>query len=312
MKIGAVQARSVWLNRAATVEKIISTIADAERQGIQLLAFPEAFLCGYPFWLCRTNAAAFGDPRQGRAYAQFLEAAAEADSPETARIEEACRDHGVSIVLGMNERGKDGARGSVYCSLLTIDAEKGCVGVHRKLVPTHDERLCWAQGDAHGLKVHDIGGFRVGGLNCWENFMPLSRFALYSGGEEIHIAAWPGNASVAGVSPQFIANEARVWVFSVMGLLSLSDIPDDFEFKADLEAAGDTDFFRGGTVVFNPAGERVAEIALGQEGLVTVEVDHESVGGQRQMKDVAGHYHRSDLFDLSLDARRPTPLNRRE
>lgn len=310
MKIGAAQVRPVWLDTDATVEKIIAVIADAADQGIELLAFPESFLSGYPFWLCRTNAAAFDDARQARAYAQFIDAAIEADGPQIKRIEEACREYRVSIYLGINERGSDSAHGSIYCSMLTIDAVKGVLGLHRKLVPTHDERLCWTQGDAHDLRIHDIGGFRVGGLNCWENWMPLARFALYAGGEEIHIAAWPGNASVAGVAPQFIANEARVWVISVMGLLSIDDIPDTFEFKSDMAASGEREFFKGGSVIINPAGDMVAEIAPGLEGIISTDADLSSVYAQRQMKDVSGHYHRPELFELKVDTRRPESLRR--
>ncbi|MBU2967322.1 carbon-nitrogen hydrolase family protein [Amphritea sp. 2_MG-2023] len=310
MKIGAAQLRPIWLDSAATTDKIISTIAKAASMGIELLAFPESFLSGYPFWLCRTNAAAFNDPRHGRAYAQFLEAAIEPNGTEITRISEACKDYGVSIFLGVNERGTTSARGSIYCSMIVIDSEKGVCGIHRKLVPTHDERLCWAPGDAHGLQIHKIRGFRVGGLNCWENWMPLARFALYAEGEEIHIASWPGNKSVVGVAPEFIATEARVWVISVLGLLSLNDIPDSFEFKADLVANNDHDYFLGGSKIVDPTGKTIVEAEIGQEAIIHTNADIESVNAERQMKDVSGHYNRSDLLQLEINSIRPTAVQR--
>ncbi|MFD0986329.1 carbon-nitrogen hydrolase family protein [Methyloligella solikamskensis] len=309
MRIGAAQLRPRWLDKAGTVRKVIEAIGQAAAQDVQLLAFPEAFLSGYPFWLCRTNAAAFDEPLQKQAYAQFLDAAVEVPSAEIAQIVETCRDHKVSIFLGANERGSQIGRGSIYCAMIAIDAESGVRGVHRKLVPTFDERLCWSPGDGNGMKAHAFDGVRVGALNCWENWMPFPRFAMYASGEDVHIAAWPGNAAVAGVAPQFIAREGRVYVVSVMGLLSLADIPDDFALKPELAAQDETDFFTGGTVIVAPTGELIAEAASGEETIVTAEIDLAAVRGERQNFDVSGHYNRPDVFDFSVSRRRPGPVD---
>src|SRR5271156_1707397 len=139
MKIAGAQIRPKWLDKAGTTQRIIETIGAAAQDGVQLLVFPEAFLSGYPFWLCRTDGASFDSARQRTAYAQFLEASVETDSREIASIVEAARDQRISVQLGINERGRSAGRGSVRCSLLTIHQDRGLVGVHRKLIPTYDE-----------------------------------------------------------------------------------------------------------------------------------------------------------------------------
>ncbi len=304
MKIAAAQIRPKWLDKPGTVQRVTDTLRLAAAQGIELIAFPEAFLSGYPFWLCRTNGASFDDPSQKSAYAQFLEAAVEADSTEIRTIVEAARDYGVSAYLGVNERGRDAGRGTVYCSLFAIDAAQGLVGVHRKLMPTYDERLCWGPGDAHGLQVHKISGVGVAGLCCWENWMPLARFALYSGGEDLHISVWPGNAEVAEGIVSAIAREGRVWSLSVHGLLSLSDVASDFVFKKMLQEAGYNVIFRGGSSLVDPSGKVVVAPTLDVEGLISYDIDLAAVRLNRQTFDVSGHYHRPDIFKLQIDGAR--------
>lgn len=308
MKVAAAQIRPVWLDPEKTVDRIIETIADAATHKVDLLAFPEAYLSGYPFWLCRTNGAAFDDARQRQAYAAFLEAAVEVNSPLVDRVAEAARDHGVSVYLGMNERGARAGRGSIWCTMLAIHRDKGVLGAHRKLMPTHDERLCWAIGDAHGLRVHDFGGLRGSALNCWENWMPQARYALYAGGAEVHVAAWPGNEGVANVAPEFIAQEGRLWVVSVMGLLSMADIPADFPFRDQLVSEGVDTIFRGGSRIVSPMGEIVAEGPADFEGLITAEVDLALLAGARQSLDPAGHYARTDIFDVTIRGDRPEAI----
>ncbi len=300
MKIAAAQIRPKWLDKAGTLAKAVDTIAAAADQGVDLVVFPEAFLAGYPFWICRTDGASFEDRLQSVAYAQFIEAAVEADGPEVKRLVEAARDYKVSVFLGMNERGTSVGRGSVYCALLKIDSEQGFLGIHRKLMPTHDERLCWGAGDAHSLKTHRIAGFQVGGLCCWENWMPLARFALYCGGEELHVSLWPGNAVVADHVVGATAREGGVWSLSVHGLLSMSDIPDDFVFKPQLLEEGYTDMLRGGSALYAPDGTLVIPPAIGIEGLICHEISREKIYEARHFLDITGHYHRPEIFELKV------------
>jgi nitrilase len=304
LHLGIAQLRPAWGNKAATVDIITGAIAEAARRGIELLAFSETFLSGYPFWVCRTNGAAFEDARQQHAYAQFVEAAAEIDGPELRIIAEAARDHRVSVYLGVNERGSRAGRGSVWCTLVTISAQSGVIGAHRKLMPTYDERLCWAAGDARDLRTHAFGDFRVGGLNCWENWISYARAALYEDGEDVHICVWPGNECVTKGLPLFAAQEGRVWCASVCGLLSLKDVPEDFEFYRDFSDAGLDVIFAGGSAIYSPAQEVVARLEPGFVGIVSHEIDRASLHRARQSFDPSGHYARPDIFALSVHRHR--------
>jgi len=305
LKLGIAQLHPAWGNKAATTQIVIDAIAQAARQGIELLAFSETFLSGYPFWICRSGAAAYDEARQQRAYAQFLEQGVEIDGTEIAAIRQAAGDHHVSVYLGMNERGAKAGRGSIWCSLVTIDAEKGVLGAHRKLVPTYEERICWAIGDALELRTYPFGAFRVGGLNCWENWMPLARNALYEDGEDIHICVWPGNAaSVTHDLAKVVAHEGRVWAASVAGLLSLADIPEDFEFYNDLKAAGFDVIFEGGSMIVSPEQKIVAQIPPLISGITGFEVDMASIRRARADFDVSGHYSRPDIFQVQMNRSR--------
>jgi nitrilase len=304
LHLGIAQLRPSWGNKAATVEIITNAIAEGAARGIELLAFSETFLSGYPFWVCRTNGAAFEDTRQQRAYAQFVAAAAEIDGPELRQIAQAARDHRVSVYLGVNERGAKAGRGSVWCTLVTIDAQHGIVGAHRKLMPTHDERLCWAAGDARDLRCHEFGGLRVGGLNCWENWITHARAALYEDGEDVHINVWPGNEGVTKGLPMFVAQEGRVWCASICGLLSLGDVPTDFEFYKDFAAAGLDVIFAGGSAIYSPEQKTVARLEPGVAGIVSHELDRATLHRARQSFDPAGHYARPDIFSLSINRNR--------
>jgi len=300
MKLGIAQLAPIWLNKAATTKLIIQQIEMAAAQGIELLAFSETFLSGYPFWVCRTNAAAFEDQRQQRAYGQFLEEAVEISGPEIEAITQACRDFKVGVYLGVNERGSRAGRGTVWCTLVTIHPQKGMLGAHRKLMPTHDERLCWGAGDAQDLRTHEFGAFRVGGLNCWENWIVPARMALYQDGEDVHISIWPGNASVTRNLPQLVAHEGRVWSASVCGLLSMSDVPSDFEYYNDLIADGTDVIFSGGSMIISPDQKIVAEIAAGIAGIASYDIDMGSIREARHNFDPAGHYSRPDIFALEV------------
>jgi nitrilase len=304
LHLGIAQLHPAWGNKAATVEIVIGAIAEAAQRGIELLAFSETFLSGYPFWICRTNGAAFEDARQQRAYAHFVEAAVELEGPELRQIAQAAQDHKISLYLGVNERGSKAGRSSVWCTLVTIDANRGVLGGHRKLMPTFDERLCWAAGDARDLRCHEFSGFRVGGLNCWENWITHARTALYEDGEDVHISVWPGNESVTRGLPLFAAQEGRVWCASVCGLLSFADIPTDFEFHKDFQAAGLDVIFAGGSAIYSPEQEMVARLEPGVPGIASFEIDRATLHRARQSFDPAGHYARPDIFSLSINRAR--------
>lgn len=304
LRIAAAQLRSVWLDPAATTEKAISWLEEAARQGVELVAFPETFLSGYPFWLELTGGARFNDALQKQAFAAYLDAAVELGGPEIARITEAARDLGVFVYLGTTERDSAAARGTVFCTLVAIDPRKGVVGTHRKLMPTYEERLVWGKGDGHGLRVHPVGAARVGGLNCWENWMPQARHALYAQGEDLHVSVWPGSVRNTADITRFIALEGRVFSLAANGLLSLSDIPTSFPLYAQLEALGASDFLTGGSAIAAPDGSWLVEPVAHEERLVVADIDLAVVRGERQNFDPAGHYSRPDVFDVRVDRSR--------
>lgn len=304
MKVAAAQARSVWLNKTKTTQKIIEILVEAAQQHVDLVAFPETFLAGYPFWVCRTEATRFDDRQQKQAYAYYLEAAVEITGPELQLITEAAKDLGIFVYLGIAERGVAAARGTVYCTLVAIDPHHGIVSSHRKLMPTWDERLVWGTGDGQGLRVHEVNGVRVGGLNCWENWMPLARFALYAGGEDLHIGTWPGNDYISVDATRLIALEGRVWSLAVHGVLSITDIPPDFPFLEVLRERGIDTIFNGGSAIVDPTGQYVAGPVLEEETLVTAEIDVDLVRQERANFDPTGHYSRADVFQLTVNRQR--------
>lgn len=304
MRVAAAQVSPVWLDAAATSARGVSLIEEASKAGVQLLAFPETFLPGYPIWVCRTDGASFEDPRQKQAFAQYLAAAVSVDGPEVAAIRRAAERHGVFVYLGIAERAARAGVGTVYCTLVAIDPKAGVVGVHRKLVPTHDERLVWGRGDGHGLRTHAVHGWKVGGLSCWENWMPQARHALYSSGEELHISTWPGASVMTSDAPRLVALEGRVYSLAASGLLSVDDIPESFEFAAELRQSADRSLFDGGSGVVGPDGRWIAGPVIGTAGLVIADIDAARVREERLSFDPAGHYSRPDVFEVTVHRRR--------
>jgi nitrilase len=304
MRIAAAQAHPVWLDAGATAKKVIGLLGEAAEQDVELLAFPETFLSGYPFWVERTDGARFDDARQKSAYAHYLDAAVEIGGPELAEISEAVGDLEVFTYLGITERGTGPARGTVFCSLLAIDPVRGIVSHHRKLVPTFEERLVWGHGDGHGLRVHDVGEARVGGLNCWENWMPQARHALYAAGEDLHVSVWPGSPRLTRDITRFIALEGRVYSLAASGLLSLDDVPADFPLRDALTEQQVDVYHRGGSAIAAPDGTWIVEPVEDGEGLVVADIDPALVRAERQNFDVTGHYSRPDVFDVRIDRQR--------
>jgi nitrilase len=299
LKVAAIQAKSVWLDSGATTDKALSLIGKAASEGAGFAAFPETFLPGYPFWLSLTNASHFEDTAQKEAYAAYLEAAVTAAGPEVDAIAAAARENGIFVFLGFAER--EGA--SVYCSLAAISPDDGVLSVHRKLVPTYEERLVWAPGDGHGLRTHRVGGLRAGGLCCWENWMPQARHALYADGEDLHVSIWPGSAQGCTDATRFIALEGRVFSLAASGIIDYSEVPSDFPLRAQLRDAPPSTH-DGGSAIAGPDGSWLAEPVVGEERVVTAEISLAAVRAARQNLDPAGHYSRPDVFRVSVDRQR--------
>ena len=306
MKIAAIQAAPVYLDREATFQKVLTLMREAASEGAELCVFPETFLAGCPVWPDLTDGARFNSPDQKAAYAAYLASAIDPEGPELAAIAEEAAKLGIFTYLGLVERSS--SQGSVFCSLAAIHPESGMVSLHRKLVPTHEERLIWSQGDGAGLRVHEWKEFRVGGLNCWENWMPLARFALYSQGEQLHVATWPGAPFLTQDITRFIAMEGRVYVVSAGGVLKARDIPDSFPLKKELLAVRDR-FLSGGTMIVGPDGQVIAGPVQDEETIVYADLDIQRVYRERQNFDPAGHYNRQDVFRLQVNRTRLAPFS---
>ena len=304
MRVAAAQARPVWFDRAATTAKVVDLIGRAAAGGVELLAFPETFLSGYPLWIRGGTGIGFEAQEQRRAYAEYLESAVDVRGAEVREVCAAAADHGVFVYLGASERAVASGHGTVYCSLIAIHPRRGVVGVHRKLVPTHQERMVWGRGDGAGLRVHDAGALRVGGLNCWENWMPQARHALYADGEEVHVATWPGWAGQTDDISRFVALEGRVAVLSVAGLLAPDDVPDGFPLADAMRADAARFTFDGGSAVAGPDGRWLVAPVVGEERLVIADIDPAEIRGARLAADPSGHYARPDVFAVSVDRRR--------
>jgi len=303
VKIAAAQFAPVYLDRAATLEKMLGVIDRAASGGIRLLAFPETALSGYPSWLDPTGGARFNDPVQKRAFAAYLDAGITVPGPEVAALEERARRHRMFLYVGAIERGRTQGRGSTWATLLAVHPDRGLVGAHRKLVPTYEERLVWAQGDGAGLLVHEWDGVRCGGLNCWENWMPPARFALYGQGEELHVSVWPGSPALTQDISRFTAREGRVFVLAASGVLRRDDVPDSFFLKDPMFGSRDC-LMSGGSLIVDPRGEVIAGPLLDDEGLVSAEIDLAVLREERQNFDPAGHYSRPDVFSFAVNRRR--------
>jgi nitrilase len=204
------------------------------------------------------------------------------------------------------ERAVDRGGHSVYCSMVYIDATGSIESVHRKLMPTHEERLVWAIGDGNGLKTHKLGPFTVGGLNCWENWLPLPRASLYAQGEDLHVAIWPGNQRNTEDITRFIARESRSYVVSVSGIMRREDIPDDLPHAELLRETADDVMANGGSCVASPTGEWLLGPEVNVESLRIADLEHQVVLEERHSLDVAGHYSRPDVTRLIVNRKRQT------
>ena len=308
LKIGMAQISPVWLDKVKTIEKIKLFIREAGNKKCELVVFGEGLLPGYPFWLGLTNGAEFNSTVQKELHAHYLRNSIQIEAGELADICQLAKEYKIAIYLGVIERAKNRGGHSVYCSLVYINAEGQIKSVHRKLQPTYDERLTWAAGDGNGLQVHPLKKFTVGGLNCWENWMPLARTALYGLGENLHIAVWPGSLHNTEDITKFIAKESRSFVVSVSSLMTKSDFPEDTPFFNEIVKNAPETLANGGSCIAGPDGEWLVEPVLHKEGLIFQTIDFNRVLEERQNFDPVGHYSRSDVTKLIVNTERQTTV----
>jgi nitrilase len=289
VKVACAQVEPVLFDRAATIERIAELTAEAAGNGAQLILFPEAFIPAYPSnrWVQFLSAGGDGKP----VYAKLARESLEVPGPDTERLGEIAREHGLWLAVGANEL----ARGTIYNALLVFGPDGKLALHHRKLMPTNHERLVWGLGDADGLEAVETDLGRIGGLICWENLMPLARFALYETGVEIYLAPTADDTEEWHDSIRHIARESRAFVLSCCVFQRASSYPDDVPL-----ADGDELMGRGGSAILGPDGSYLAGPAWDEEAILYAELDPQRLYEERQRFDPAGHYHRPDVFRLKV------------
>ena len=309
-KVAAVQAAPVFLDRTATIDKACELIAAAGREGARLIVFPEAFIPAYPDWVWAIPSGE--EEVLNELYAELLANAVTIPSDATDVLCRAARLARAHVVMGMSERNAEASGASLYNTLLYIDDQGQILGKHRKLVPTGGERLVWAQGDGSTLHVYDTPFGKLGGLICWENYMPLARYTMYAWGTQIYVAATWDRGQPWLSTLRHIAKEGRVYVLGCCIAMRKDDIPDTFSFKEKFYAGSDEWINIGDSAIVNPDGVFIAGPLRMKEEILYAEIDPRQMYGPRWMLDVAGHYARPDVFELIVhaDVRRMIKLER--
>jgi aliphatic nitrilase len=300
-KVAAVQVSPVFLDLRGTVEKAVSLIAEAGAQGAKLIGFPETWIPGYPWWIW------LGSPAWGMQFVPRYHAnSLVIDSPETQRLCDAARESNIHVVIGYSEK----AGGSLYMGQAFIRRDGELIATRRKLKPTHVERSVFGEGDGSDLAVHEFDVGRVGGLCCWEHLQPLSKYAMYSMNEQIHVASWPSFSLYRGMAyalgpelntaaSQMYAAEGQCFVLASAAVVSpemvemLCDTPD----KKDLLRVGG-----GFTMIFGPDGRPLCEaLPEDAEGILYADIDLDMISIAKSAADPAGHYSRPDVTRLLLN-----------
>ncbi len=289
LTVACAQVEPVIFDRDATVEKLGAVAAEAATTGARLVVFPETFIPVYPSSRWAALLAAGGDGK--RLFARLAREAVEVPGPTSDRLAQIARELGIWLATGANEL----ERGTIYNALLVYSPEGRLALHHRKLVPTNHERLVWGPGSGDGLAAVDTGEGRIGGLICWENLMPLARFALYQSGVEIYLTPTADDSEDWHHSLRHIAREARAFVVSPCVFQRASSYPADVVLADGPELVG-----RGGSAILAPDGTYLAGPLWDEEGILYAELDPERLYEERQRFDPAGHYHRPDVFRLRV------------
>ena len=304
LRVALAQFSPVWLQRDRTLEVVLEAMEAAGAQQADVVVFPEAFCPGYPFWMAYTEGAAWELPINKALHAHYMDQAVCLEQGHLKAVCDKAAALGLSVYLGIVERPLDRGGHSLYCSLVFIDPMGEIRSVHRKLQPTYDERMVWSPGDGHGLVVHEQGDFRLGGLNCWENWMPMARSALYAQGENVHIAVWPGSDYNTRDITRFIARESRSYVLSVASVMKAGDLPESLPYREVLLEKGPEEYANGGSCIAGPDGNWVLPPQVEVPGLFLYDLSLERIYEERQNFDPSGHYSRPDVTRLILNRER--------
>ena len=301
IKVGIVQASPVFNDLPASLEKAVGLIREAAAQGAKLVAFGETWLAGYPAWLDHSpNAALWNHAPTKEVFAQMRRSSVVVGGEETEILESAARENNLTIIIGANERVEKGiGSGTLYNALLTFDETGKLVNHHRKLIPTFTERLVHGPGDGDGLNAADTGAGRIGGLICWEHWMPLARQAMHNAGEQIHVAVYPTVHEMHRIASRQYAFEGRCFVIAVGLIMKTADLP--IELFNNVEVDENELILRGGSCIIAPDGSYIVEPIFDEEKIITAEIDLSMIDREAMTLDVSGHYQRDDVFNFTVN-----------
>lgn len=299
--VAVVQAEGQFQLEPA-LEQTVAMIGEAAGGGAEIVVFPETWLPGYPAWVdsCR-DAALWDHPPVKAVFARTAENSVSVPGPALDVLGEAAREADVTVVIGVSERVDQGpGRGTLYNSLLTIGRDGKLLNHHRKLMPTYTERLIWGAGDSAGLRAVDVPGVRLGGLICWEHWMPLARQALHESGEDVHVAVWPTVHEMHQVASRHYAFEGRCFVLASGALMRAAALPPELELADERITSPEQWVLRGGSAIIGPDGRYVVAPIFDEPRLILAELDLRRNREESMTLDVTGHYHRPELFDFDV------------
>ncbi len=302
VRVAAVQAAPAFLDRAGTLARLEEWTRRAAGEGAKLIAFPEVWIPGYPAYLDESpEAALWRHAGATTVFERLVENSVDVPSAATELMAKLARALRVTLVVGMHER----AGRTLYNTLLTFGPDGALANHHRKLMPTYHERLVWGMGDGSGLAAVDTGSGKVGGLVCWEHWMPLARQVLHDAGEEVHVAAWPGVQEMHQVASRHYAFEGRCFVVAVGQILRIRDMPPELPPRPEKANEPEGLVIRGGSAIIAPNGRYLAGPVYDQETVVVADCDLSEITREAMTLDVSGHYSRPDLFELRVKRTSP-------
>lgn len=296
----AIAQAEVAPDLASALQRTADNVKGAAAAGAQLVVFPETWIPGYPAWLDLCRDAALWDHAPTKAvFGRMASDSVAVPGPVSEALAAIAREAKITLVVGITERVDQGiGRGTLYNALLTFGRDGRLLNHHRKLVPTYTERLVWGMGDVEGLRAVETPAGRVGGLVCWENWMPLARQALHESGEDIHVAVWPTAHEMHQVASRQYAFEGRCFVLAAGALMRASSLPSELEPHPERVTSPDQWILRGGSAIIGPDGRYLVEPVYDRAELIVAEIDVARIREESMTLDVTGHYHRPDLFEF--------------
>jgi nitrilase len=307
VRVAVVQAAPVLFNLEETLEKALRLAADASAQGAQIILFPEAFIPAYPRGLSFGSVVGSRSPAGRRTWERYWANAVDVPGPTTKALGAAARRAGVILAIGVVERDSQFSGGTLYCTLLYFGPDGQLLGKHRKLKPTGSERVIWGEGDGSTLTVVDTKYGRIGGLICWENYMPLARMAMYGKGVELYLAPTADARDTWQATLRHIACEGRCFVLGCNQFVTKDMYPGDLDGLEDL--AGQPEVIcRGGSAIISPLGKVMEGPLYGEEGMLMADLDRAEIARGKLDFDVVGHYARPDVFRLVIDETPKAPV----